>query len=121
MDVGCGSGQSTRILSPHFEEVIGLDISQAQVDNANKAASEANVKFQAGSGENLQNFKNQSVDLLTCCQAVHWLDFPVFYKEVDRVLKPKDGVVAIYGYHLTGPRPDSKGSKRIEELRDKVS
>ena len=57
-------------------------------------------------------------------QAVHWLDFAAFYKEVDRVLKPSEqGWVAIYGYAL--PEIIVAGKKKegriIEKLRDQVS
>ena len=31
IDVGCGSGQSTKLLAKHFHQVIGQDISEAQI------------------------------------------------------------------------------------------
>ena len=34
LDVGCGSGQFTRLLPPHFSRVLATDISQSQVDQA---------------------------------------------------------------------------------------
>ena len=71
-----------------------------------------------GFAEALPN-KDLSVDLVTACQSVHWLDFDKFYSEVDRVLKPR-GVLAIYGYHLTGVSPDHPQSATINGLRDKV-
>ena len=45
VDVGCGTGQSTRILSPFFRRVLGLDVSQAQIENARKESVD-NVEFQ---------------------------------------------------------------------------
>ena len=36
LDIGCGTGQSTRILSPFFGRVLGTDISRAQIQNARK-------------------------------------------------------------------------------------
>ena len=59
------------------------------------------------------------MDLVTACQSVHWLDFDKFYSEVDRVLKPR-GVLAIYGYHLTGVSPDHPSALTINRLRDQV-
>ena len=56
---------------------------------------------------------------MTACQSVHWVNFAKFYAEVDRVLKP-GGVLAIYGYHLTGVSPDHPQSATINGLRDKV-
>ena len=37
LDVGCGSGQFTRLLPSHFSKVLATDISQAQVDQAGVA------------------------------------------------------------------------------------
>jgi ubiquinone/menaquinone biosynthesis C-methylase UbiE len=34
--VGCGSGQSTRLISPYFKRVIGTDVSESQVEEAKK-------------------------------------------------------------------------------------
>ncbi len=34
---------------------------------------------------------------------IGWCDIRKFYQEVDWVLVPEGGVLAIYGYHLTGP------------------
>ena len=73
-----------------------------------------------GTGDSKLPFDDQSVDLVSCCQAIHWFDIPKFYQEVNRVLKPEQGVLAIYGYHLTGPSPSVQAAKQLEELRDKV-
>ncbi|CAL1273065.1 unnamed protein product [Larinioides sclopetarius] len=45
IDVGCGSGQSTVVLSPYFETVIGLDISEAQIECAKKFNSSRNIEY----------------------------------------------------------------------------
>lgn len=37
MDVGCGSGQSTEILSPYFRQVIGIDNSSDQLKHAQES------------------------------------------------------------------------------------
>ncbi|KAK7013614.1 hypothetical protein SK128_012325, partial [Halocaridina rubra] len=100
-DVGCGSGQSTQILAPHFLEVTGLDISEAQISQALKSASEKNVTFKVNGAETLP-FSSSSLQLVTASQACHWFDLPKFYKEVDRVLVP-GGILALYGYLF--PRP----------------
>ena len=80
--------------------------------------------FRVGPSETL-DLEDNSVDLVTCCQAIHWFDIPKFYKETDRVLRPQNGIVAIYGYHLTGPSPVSNLTLEqihgLEALRDKVS
>ena len=80
--------------------------------------------FRVGQSEILP-FEDNSVDLVTCCQAIHWFDIPKFYKEANRVLRPKGGVLAVYGYHLTGPAPSAGLNKDqikgLTELRNDVS
>ena len=44
LDVGCGTGQNTRILAPYFGKVLGLDISETQIKIANENPLE-NVEF----------------------------------------------------------------------------
>ena len=45
VDVGCGSGQSTRPLAPYFKKVIGVDVSEAQIAKARCADNPPNVEF----------------------------------------------------------------------------
>ena len=101
VDVGCGSGQSTFLLCDYFNKVVGLDISETQIQQAKLKcreykSTESEVKFIVGDAHNLQ-FESSSVDLITCAMAWHWLDAEKFYNEAKRVLKP-GGCLAIYGH-----------------------
>ncbi|XP_077998828.1 putative methyltransferase DDB_G0268948 [Glandiceps talaboti] len=107
IDVGCGSGQSTRFLSDHFETVIGCDVSKAQLDAAKDRETPRNVKYDFGSDESIPADDN-AVDLITVAQAIHWFDLKKFYKEVDRVLKP-NGCLAIYGHGVVQFTRNTKG------------
>ncbi|KAL3857020.1 hypothetical protein ACJMK2_011936 [Sinanodonta woodiana] len=95
VDVGCGSGQSTLPLGKYFKKVIGLDVSPEQIKYSPKNVR--NVSFQIGQSENLSFLKNDTVDLITVAQALHWMDLEKFYPEVERTLKP-GGVFVAYGY-----------------------
>ena len=99
VDVGCGSGQSTRPLSRYFRKVIGSDVSEQQIKSAIAKTTEehGNITYQTSPGENLSFIGDNSVDLVTVSQALHWFDHDVFYAEVRRVLK-ETGVFAAYGY-----------------------
>ena len=99
VDVACGSGQSTFYLKEAFKKVIGVDISKAQIEEANrkcKVENVDNIEFQVGNGMNL-SFEDESVDMVTIAQALHWLDRGKFFAECKRVLKHK-GCLAVYGY-----------------------
>lgn len=100
VDVACGSGQSTFHLLDHFKQCIGVDISRAQVDEAQKKSDHEghkNVRFLEGDATKLP-VEPTSVDFITLAQAWHWLpDVDKFYFECKRVLKPS-GCLAVYGY-----------------------
>nr|CAD7458379.1 unnamed protein product [Timema tahoe] len=101
VDVGCGAGQSTLVLAPHFTNILGVDPSDAAIQEARGSNPPRNVQFRVGSAESL-DVKPGSVHLVTASQACHWFNLPRFYRETERVLAP-GGVLAMYGYLL--PRP----------------
>lgn len=100
VDVACGSGQSTFQLQDHFSHCSGVDISSAQIKEAQEKARKGggeNVTFMVGDAADLP-MEDSTVDLVTIAQAWHWLpNVDKFYSECKRVLKPK-GCLAVYGY-----------------------
>ncbi|XP_078605714.1 putative methyltransferase DDB_G0268948 isoform X1 [Branchiostoma floridae x Branchiostoma japonicum] len=98
VDIGCGSGQSTVILAPHFQWVMGIDVSESQVAIAAAQNKLGNVQYRVGGAEHIP-LPDSSVDLVTCGTSAHWFDFPKFHKELDRVLRPL-GCLAIYCYSI---------------------
>jgi len=99
IDVACGSGQGTFHMIDLFDQVCGIDISQEQVHQAQEKSKQLNcqnVEFCVGAAERLP-FADESIDLVTCAEALHWFDESSFYPEADRVLKHK-GCLAAYGY-----------------------
>lgn len=95
LDLATGNGQVAAALATYFDAVYATDISVKQIENAQIAG---NIYYSVGSAEET-GFKNNSFDLVTVAQAVHWFKFDAFYKEVERILKP-DGLFAILGYSL---------------------
>ncbi|XP_030066046.1 putative methyltransferase DDB_G0268948 [Microcaecilia unicolor] len=97
VDIGCGTGQSTRALSSHFEKIVGTDISKAQIEEAKRASCASNISYCVSPAEELP-FEDSSVDLITAAAAAHWFNIKKFLKEADRILKPS-GCMALYSYH----------------------
>ena len=94
-DCGAGSGQLTQLLAPHFDAVVATDISAHQLQHAPYFE---NVSYQVQSAEHT-SFAEQSFDLITVAQAIHWFNFDSFYAEVRRTLRP-EGILAVIGYGL---------------------
>ncbi len=45
VDVGCGTGQSSRPLGPYFDKVIGIDRSEEQLANARLESNSSNIEY----------------------------------------------------------------------------
>ncbi|XP_072029551.1 putative methyltransferase DDB_G0268948 [Amphiura filiformis] len=116
VDVACGSGQSTPVLGGYFESALGCDISEAQINEATKTNTAPNIKYCVADVEHIPVADN-SVDLVTCSQAAHWLDILAFCKEVDRVLKPF-GCLAIYSRLRNGQKFLHENAQIAAKLTD---
>ncbi len=92
-DCGTGNGQAAIGLSAHFEKVYATDISGEQIA---QAIPHAHIDYRVAPAEN-SGLVDNSVDLISIAQALHWFDLPCFYKEVRRVLR-RGGLIAAYGY-----------------------
>jgi ubiquinone/menaquinone biosynthesis C-methylase UbiE len=92
LDVGCGHGQSLRLLRRAFkpERLIGLDIDSDVLGNAQGRAASltARAKLIQGHCANLP-LADETVDLIFCHQTFHHLvDQSQALKEFRRILKP---------------------------------
>ncbi|EDV20203.1 putative methyltransferase [Trichoplax sp. H2] len=99
IDVACGPGLCTQPLGQYFKQVKGLDASHSQIEEASSINKVENVQFEIGSAYQLP-CEDNSVDLVTCAQALHGLDEEKFFAEVDRILKPGRGCLALYAYKV---------------------
>jgi SAM-dependent methyltransferase len=92
-DCGTGNGQVASRLAKDFERVYATDISENQLKNAVTAP---NIDYSLTPAEKT-SFPEDSFDLITVGQALHWFDLDKFYAECRRVGKPAS-VIALWGY-----------------------
>lgn len=112
-DIGCGNGQAAVELAARFDRVLATDASAAQIEQAPTAPG---LEYQVSPAETL-NLEDESADLITVAQAIHWFDLPRFFTEVDRVLKP-GGILAVWGYQLLNS--DTRLDAVIEDFHGNV-
>ena len=94
-DCATGNGQTAKELAPYFSKVFATDISARQLEQATVAP---NIIYSVQPAEET-NFPDHRFDLVTISQALHWLQFDAFYKEVKRVTKP-GGWIAAWMYSM---------------------
>ena len=104
-DCATGNGQTAKALAPYFNKVFATDISQRQPDNAYQAI---NIFYSVQPAEQTI-FLNNSFDLITVSQALHWFHLDEFYAEVIRIGKP-EAILAAWTYSLL------RISKEIDSL-----
>lgn len=95
VDLGCGTGISTRPWAAHAERVIGIDPSPEMVSEARRNTSESGVEYRTGAG-GVTGLEDGAVDILTCSSSIHWMDPQPTFDEITRVLRP-GGVFGAYG------------------------
>jgi ubiquinone/menaquinone biosynthesis C-methylase UbiE len=107
-DCACGNGQATVGLAERFDKVIATDASAQQIASAKPHRK---VEFRVAPAEQ-SGLPDNSIGLVTVAQAVHWFDFPRFYAEVKRILKP-GGVVVLWTYGI-----NTVEGKEVSEITD---
>ena len=101
VDVGTGNGQAAVALAEHFDRVLGLDPSEAQLANAR---AHPRVEYRGRAAEQLAA-DDARADALFVAQALHWFEHDAFFREVRRVLVP-GGVLAVSCYELSEITPE---------------
>ncbi len=99
-DCGTGNGQVAVVLSDKFATVYATDISEEQLALATKRD---NIIYRKERAEQTLLAEN-SIDLVTVAQAIHWFDFDRFYEEVRRVAT-REAVIAAWTYNVLRVTP----------------
>jgi ubiquinone/menaquinone biosynthesis C-methylase UbiE len=98
VDLGCGPGAITAHLCRHFKSIIGIDIAENGLRQAQIHCSKLGVSptFVCGDARQLP-LANESVDFLFdrgCLQGVSLADWPAYFSELERTLK-REGIAQI--------------------------
>lgn len=83
-DIGAGTGISSRLLAERGLTVWAVEPNEAM---QSAALSHPRLEFRTGTAEQT-GLPDQSVDLITCCQAFHWFEPNATLTEFHRILKP---------------------------------
>jgi SAM-dependent methyltransferase len=98
VDVGSGTGLSTRAWAGLADEVLGVEPNPEMRAAAEANTSFPNVRYVEGYSDATE-LDAGSADLVTYSQSLHWMDPRPTFEEANRVLRP-GGVFAAYDYEL---------------------
>lgn len=107
VEIGCGLGRISLALADHFEQVVGVDVSEEMVKQAESLVHHDRVSFRVGNGEDLRSLDDGTADfVLTFTVFQHMPDIGLiegYVSEASRILKP-GGVLAAQWNNLPHPR-----------------
>ena len=93
VDLGSGTGLSTRPWARCASRVIGVEPNADMRARAIAATAAKNVVYREGYSHDT-GLAPASVDILVCAQALHWMEPAPTWREIARIVRP-GGVVAI--------------------------
>jgi SAM-dependent methyltransferase len=98
VDLGCGTGLSTRAWAGRAGRVIGVEANARMVAQARAATEVSNVEFVEGFAHEAE-IDDESADIVTCAQSFHWMEPAPVLAEAARMLRD-GGVFAAYDYDV---------------------
>jgi ubiquinone/menaquinone biosynthesis C-methylase UbiE len=106
LDIGCGIGRVAAELAPKVGKVYGIDVSTKMIEAAlRRCAPLSNVSLQKGSGRDLHDFADESIDTAIAVDTFPYIHqsgadlVSMHFAESARVLRPGgDLVILNYSY-----------------------
>ena len=119
VDLGSGTGLSTRPWAARADEVVGVDANEAMVQQAETETEAPNVRYinvsSYGTG-----LPDGCADLVTAAQSLQWMRPERVFPEIERILRT-GGVFCAYEYYaLQTPRwePEEAFGAAIARMRE---
>ena len=99
VDLGAGTGLSTRVWAERADEVVGVEANPSMLERARAApAAAANVRYvEAFAAET--GLSSGKADVVACAQAFHWMEPAPVLAEAARLLR-SGGVFTAYDYDV---------------------
>lgn len=95
LDIGCGTGQSSKALTQFCDKVVAIDPSTSMLE---KAIYHSHVEYQNYDGQRLK-FENNSFDIITFAGSLYYAKSQKLLDEVVRISRPS-GLVVVYDFEF---------------------
>jgi SAM-dependent methyltransferase len=119
VDLGSGTGLSTRVWADRAEEVVGVEPQGVMRERAEAVTDASNVRYVEG-WSYATGLPDGAADIVTCSQSFHWMDAAATIAEAARILRP-GGVFSVYDYEVppfVHPEVDAAFDGYLSRRRD---
>lgn len=120
LDIGCGIGRIAAELAPKVSKVYGIDVSTKMIDAAlRRCAPLSNVSLKKGSGRDLQDFADESIDTAIAVDTFPYIFqsgadlVAMHFAESARVLKRGGDLVILNYSYRDDEKADIADVKRL--------
>jgi ubiquinone/menaquinone biosynthesis C-methylase UbiE len=96
LDVGCGTGKSSRPLRAYCEKIFGLDPSRSMID---RAESDPSITYICGNEALLAEFHSGEFDLVTFAGSLSYSKNATLKKELKRICR-SDAQIVVYDFEV---------------------
>jgi len=118
IDLGCGTGLSTRYWAEWAAQVVGVDPSPDMLQQALAQTRYPNVTYLLGFGHQT-GMASGRADIVTCSQSLHWMEPGPTLAEVARLLRP-GGVFAAFDHDHYPIFPDWRAEQAYRNFRQRM-
>lgn len=105
-DIGAGTGNVTRHLLGHVQRVFAIEPEAAMRRHVEDMMRPHPRSIALAGTAEATTLPDQSVDLITVGQAIHWFDRKLAPMEFDRILRPEGWLALIWNQFQDGTVPD---------------
>ncbi len=119
VDLGSGTGLSTRAWAERAEQVVGIEPQAPMRERAAAVPAARNVRYVDGWSFET-GLPDGSADVVTCSQSFHWMEPGPTLAEAARILRP-GGVFAAYDYEVppfVHPEVDAAFEQYLDSRRE---
>jgi len=118
LDLGCGEGYGSFMLSEEAEEIIGIDIDEVIIRHASTKYIRENLRFIRGSITDIPIKGEKGFDVITCFETIeHIVDHHKLMKEVKGLIKDEGiFIISSPNKYLYADKPNFRNPFHFNEL-----
>jgi ubiquinone/menaquinone biosynthesis C-methylase UbiE len=87
IDIGCGTGLSTRYWGGRAARVVGVEPSLDMIAEARAQTPQPTISYLHAFGHQI-SLPDRCADIITCCDSLHWMEPEPTFSEIVRLLRP---------------------------------